>query len=64
MGSLTIGGEAVSDSVTCCWLHFPINGLSNWVSVGEDAFRPMATRCHRVGWHSKGLPFLLREGEG
>ena len=63
VGPPTIGAGGVYDSVTCHWLPFSINGLSSWVLVGEDVFRPMATRCHRVRWHSKGLSFLFREGE-
>lgn len=39
-------------------------GLPGWTSVGEDVPSAAGTRCPRVGWHTRWLPFCEGEGKG
>lgn len=39
---------------------FPLPGLSDWASVGEDVLSPAGTRCLREGWYPRGVFLSLR----
>jgi hypothetical protein len=62
VGHRTNGAEAVL--VPCHWIPFPLPGLPGWALVGEDVASPAWTRCHRVRWYRKGLPFSEEKGRG
>lgn len=53
--------EAVSISIACLWIVFPIPGLQGRTSMGEEVHSPARTRCPRLEWYPKGLPFWIFE---
>ena len=58
VGAVTSGIGAIFVSVPCHWIPFPLPGVSDWTSVGEDEPSLARTRCPRVGWYSMGDSLL------
>jgi hypothetical protein len=53
-GSPNKHSRAVSVSVPCHWIPFPLTALPGWASVRDDVLSSAGTRCLRVGWYPRG----------